>query len=116
VPHVVALTDMTVVSNDFEIVRELAGAAHVNVVHTGGQLDHANLASVGARAATTLSHVVLDIAFILRKLVGSSPRRDDTIRPEGGRQARGHRSRLAHDADVRQLKVRHRRAVQGCDA
>ncbi|PLZ01110.1 DeoR/GlpR transcriptional regulator [Burkholderia sp. WAC0059] len=64
VPYVVALSDMTVVTNDFEIVRELAGATHVNVVHTGGQLDHANLSSVGALAAATLRHVVLDIAFI----------------------------------------------------
>ena len=64
VPHVIALSGMTVVTNDFEIVRELAGATHVNVVHAGGQLDHANLSSVGALAAATLSHVVLDVAFI----------------------------------------------------
>jgi DeoR/GlpR family transcriptional regulator of sugar metabolism len=64
VPHVVALSGMTVVTNDFEIVRELAGATHVNVVHAGGQLDHANLSSVGALAAATLSHLVLDVAFI----------------------------------------------------
>ncbi|WP_206951530.1 DeoR/GlpR family DNA-binding transcription regulator [Trinickia acidisoli] len=64
VPYIVALSDMTVVTNDFEIVRELAGATHVNVVHTGGQLDHANLSSVGNLAAATLRHVVLDIAFI----------------------------------------------------
>jgi DeoR/GlpR family transcriptional regulator of sugar metabolism len=30
VPHIVALSDMTVITNDFEIVRELSGATHVS--------------------------------------------------------------------------------------
>jgi DeoR/GlpR family transcriptional regulator of sugar metabolism len=64
VPHIVALSDMTVITNDFEIVRELSGATHVSVIHTGGQLDHANLSSVGPLAASTLRQVVLDVAFI----------------------------------------------------
>jgi DeoR/GlpR family transcriptional regulator of sugar metabolism len=64
VSHIVALSDMTVITNDFEIVRELSGATHVSVIHTGGQLDHANLSSVGPLAATTLRQVVLDVAFI----------------------------------------------------
>jgi DeoR/GlpR family transcriptional regulator of sugar metabolism len=64
VPHIVQLRDITVVTNDFQIVRELAGASHVNVIHVGGQLDHANLSSVGALAAATLRQVVLDVAFI----------------------------------------------------
>jgi DeoR/GlpR family transcriptional regulator of sugar metabolism len=62
VPHIVALSDMTVITNDFEIVRELSGATHVSVIHTGGQLEH--LSSVGPLAASTLRQVVLDVAFI----------------------------------------------------
>lgn len=53
VPHIVELSDMTVVTNDFQIVRELASATHVNVIHIGGQLDHKNLSSVGTLAAAT---------------------------------------------------------------
>lgn len=64
VPHVASLAGMTVVTNDFAIVHALSGATHVNVIHTGGQLDHANLSSVGPLAAATLSHMVLDVAFI----------------------------------------------------
>ena len=64
VPHIVELSNMTVVTNDFEIVRELASATHVNVIHIGGQLDHKNLSSVGSLAAATLRRVVLDVAFI----------------------------------------------------
>jgi len=64
VPHIVELPNMTVVTNDFEIVREFASATHVNVIHIGGQLDHANLSSVGSLAAATLRQLVLDVAFI----------------------------------------------------
>lgn len=64
VPHIVKLSEITVVTNDFQIARELADTPHVNVIHVGGQLDHANLSSVGALAAATLRQVVLDIAFI----------------------------------------------------
>jgi len=64
VPHIVELSNMTVVTNDFEIVREFASATHVNVIHIGGQLDHANLSSVGSLAAATLRQLVLDVAFI----------------------------------------------------
>ncbi|EIM99219.1 DeoR family transcriptional regulator [Paraburkholderia hospita] len=63
-PHIIVLGDMTVVTNDFEIVRELSGAPHVSVIHTGGQLDHANLSSVGPLAAATLGQLALDLAFI----------------------------------------------------
>jgi DeoR/GlpR family transcriptional regulator of sugar metabolism len=63
-PHVVSLEDMTVITNDFEIVRDLARAPHVEVIHTGGQLDHANRSSVGPLAASTLRQVALDVAFI----------------------------------------------------
>jgi DeoR/GlpR family transcriptional regulator of sugar metabolism len=64
VPHIVALNGMTVITNDFEIVRELASATHVSVIHTGGQLDHPNLSGVGPLAAATLRHLSVDVAFI----------------------------------------------------
>ncbi|MDE1179825.1 DeoR/GlpR family DNA-binding transcription regulator [Paraburkholderia sp.] len=63
VPHIVALSGMTVVTNDFAIVQALAESP-VNVIHTGGLLDHANLSSVGGLAAATLRHVSIDVAFM----------------------------------------------------
>ncbi|WP_144110404.1 DeoR/GlpR family DNA-binding transcription regulator [Paraburkholderia sp. BCC1886] len=64
VPHILALSDMTVVTNDFSIVQELADAAHVTVIHTGGVLDHANRSGVGGLAAATLRQLSIDVAFI----------------------------------------------------
>jgi DeoR/GlpR family transcriptional regulator of sugar metabolism len=64
VPHIVALTGMTVVTNDFPIVFALMNATHVNVIHTGGLLDHRNESSVGALAAGTLRQIATDIAFM----------------------------------------------------
>jgi len=64
VPHILALTGMTIVTNDFHIVQELADAAHVNVIHTGGLLDHANRSGVGGLAAATLRAIAIDVAFI----------------------------------------------------
>ena len=64
VPHIVNLTGITVITNDFSIVMELAGAKQVKVIHTGGVLDHDNIASVGTLAADTLRNLATDIAFI----------------------------------------------------
>lgn len=64
VPHIVPLAGMTVVTNDFPIVLELASAKHVNVIHTGGLLDHPNRSSVGPLAAATLGQLATDIAFM----------------------------------------------------
>lgn len=64
VPHIVALTGMTVITNDFGIVHALEDAAHVDVIHTGGLLDHPNRSCVGGLAAATLRQIVTDIAFI----------------------------------------------------
>jgi DeoR/GlpR family transcriptional regulator of sugar metabolism len=64
VPHILALADMTIVTNDFSIVQELADATHVNVIHTGGLLDHANRSGVGGLAAATLRAIAIDVAFI----------------------------------------------------
>lgn len=64
VPHITALTGMTVITNDFGIVQALADANHVDVIHTGGLLDHPNISSVGGLAAATLRQLATDIAFI----------------------------------------------------
>jgi DeoR/GlpR family transcriptional regulator of sugar metabolism len=64
IPYIIQLTGMTVVTNDFGIVHALADAQHVDVIHTGGLLDHPNRSSVGGLAAATLRQIVTDIAFI----------------------------------------------------
>ncbi|TDV59432.1 DeoR C terminal sensor domain-containing protein [Pseudomonas sp. LP_7_YM] len=50
VPYIVALSGMTVVTNDFGVVNALADATHVDVIHTGGLLDHPNRSCVGGLA------------------------------------------------------------------
>ncbi len=64
VPHISALSGMTVVTNDFGIVNALADASHVEVIHTGGLLDHPNRSCVGGLAAATLRQIATDIAFM----------------------------------------------------
>lgn len=64
VPHIQLLEGVTVVTNDFSIVMALAGARHVKVIHTGGELDHDNITSIGTLAADTLRNLATDIAFI----------------------------------------------------
>ncbi|MFJ3487784.1 DeoR/GlpR family DNA-binding transcription regulator [Pseudomonas sp. NPDC090202] len=64
VPHIIALSDMTVITNDFSIVMALAEARHVKTIHTGGVLDHDNITAIGTLAADTLRNLATDIAFI----------------------------------------------------
>lgn len=64
VPHIAALSGMTVVTNDFIIVDTLADMPHVDVIHTGGLLDHPNRSGVGRLAAATLRQIALDLAII----------------------------------------------------
>jgi len=64
VPHIAALSGMTVVTNDFGIVHALAEAVHVDVIHTGGLLDHPNRSCVGGLAVATLRQLATDIAFM----------------------------------------------------
>jgi len=64
VPYLMALENMTVITNDFPIVEALVEATHVNVIHVGGILDHPNRSSVGPLAAATLLQLSTDIAFI----------------------------------------------------
>jgi DeoR/GlpR family transcriptional regulator of sugar metabolism len=64
VPFITALSGMTVVTNDFGIVEALSDVLHVNVIHTGGLLDHPNRSCVGGLAAATLRQIATDIAFM----------------------------------------------------
>lgn len=63
-PAIRALAAPTVVTNDFTIVTSLIGDGHVEVVHVGGKLDHANRSSVGHLAAGVLRQLAVDIAFV----------------------------------------------------
>jgi len=55
---------MTVVTNDYVIVHHLTGSTDVEVIHTGGRLDHTNRSTVGRLAAETLARLNTDVAFI----------------------------------------------------
>lgn len=64
VPHVAALSGMTVITNDLRIALALSASPHVAALHTGGTLDPSNGSSVGPLAAATLRQLVVDIAFL----------------------------------------------------
>ncbi|QKV55408.1 DeoR/GlpR family DNA-binding transcription regulator [Comamonas antarctica] len=64
IPQIVALADMTVITNDFHVALALSDAPQVTVLHTGGMLDHRNGSSVGPLAAATLRELVADVAFL----------------------------------------------------
>jgi DeoR/GlpR family transcriptional regulator of sugar metabolism len=64
VPAILEHSGMTVITNDFAILEELSSAEHVEVIHVGGRLDHANRSSVGKLAAETLRRLNTDVAFI----------------------------------------------------
>ncbi|GAA3636906.1 DeoR/GlpR family DNA-binding transcription regulator [Kineosporia mesophila] len=65
VPHLVQLSGMTVVTNDFAVVDELlASRADVEVIHVGGAVDRQNRSSVGVLATAILERIALDVAFI----------------------------------------------------
>ncbi|GAB6904134.1 DeoR/GlpR family DNA-binding transcription regulator [Kineosporia succinea] len=65
VPHLVRLSGMTVVTNDFAVVDDLlASGADVEVIHTGGAVDRQNRSSVGILATAVLERIALDVAFV----------------------------------------------------
>lgn len=63
-PEIRAHSGLTVVTNDFAIVSHLLADTHINVLHTGGSLDHSNRSSVGPLAEVLLERLSLDVAFI----------------------------------------------------
>jgi DeoR/GlpR family transcriptional regulator of sugar metabolism len=64
VPHLMDQPGITVITNDFSILMALSGCRQIKLIHTGGVLDHDNIASVGTLAADTLRNLATDIAFI----------------------------------------------------
>lgn len=64
VPAIRERSGITVVTNDYVIVEGLTGAMNVDVIHTGGRLDHTNRSAVGRLAARTLRQLNTDLAFI----------------------------------------------------
>jgi DeoR/GlpR family transcriptional regulator of sugar metabolism len=64
VPAIRERRGMTVVTNDYVIVNHLTGSTDVEVIHTGGRLDHINRSTVGRLAAETLKRLNTDLAFI----------------------------------------------------
>ncbi len=64
VPHLLARQHLTVVTNDFSTLAEMIGAEQIDVIHTGGLLDHRNRSSVGRLAAGTMRQLNVDIAFL----------------------------------------------------
>lgn len=64
VPAIRERRGMTVVTNDYVIVNNLTGSMDVEVIHTGGRLDHTNRSTVGRLAAETLARLNTDLAFI----------------------------------------------------
>lgn len=63
-PFIQSLSGITVITNDLSIVLALADTPHVEVIQTGGILDHNNRSFVGGLAAATMNNLVADLAFI----------------------------------------------------
>ncbi|ONK13980.1 DeoR/GlpR family DNA-binding transcription regulator [Streptomyces sp. MP131-18] len=64
VPHLVRHQGMTVVTNDFTTANALMGNPDIEVIHSGGRIEHANRSAVGRLAALTLGQLALDVAFV----------------------------------------------------
>ncbi|GAB2935522.1 DeoR/GlpR family DNA-binding transcription regulator [Streptomyces mayteni] len=64
VPELAKRRGMTVVTNDFTTANALMGDPSVQVIHTGGHVEHANRSAVGRLAALALGELALDLAFV----------------------------------------------------
>ncbi|PHI27960.1 DeoR/GlpR family DNA-binding transcription regulator [Budvicia aquatica] len=58
------LNKVTVITNDFTICNFLMNMSHINLFHTGGQVDLRNRSCVGSSAANFLLTLNIDVAFI----------------------------------------------------
>ncbi|WP_312239569.1 DeoR/GlpR family DNA-binding transcription regulator [Pantoea sp.] len=58
------LKKITVITNDFTIADFLMSAPHIDLFHTGGQVDMRNRSSVGHGAAQFIRQHNIDVAFI----------------------------------------------------
>jgi DeoR family transcriptional regulator of aga operon len=58
------LEDVTVVTNDFNILTELARKTHIRIVMIGGELRRKNMAFYGAQTVTALGELAVDKLFL----------------------------------------------------
>lgn len=58
------IENITIVTNDFEVVNFLIEHSNSQIIHTGGVIRNKNCSSVGHLAANTLNSLNIDIAFI----------------------------------------------------
>ena len=64
VPHLAVRRDLTVVTNDFAIVRELIDHPSIELISVGGRVDLANQSTVGRLAAEMIRQLAVDVAFV----------------------------------------------------
>jgi DeoR/GlpR family transcriptional regulator of sugar metabolism len=64
VPHLADLRDLTVVTNDVAIARELMDHPTTELLLVGGRVDTHNQSTVGRLAAMMLRELVIDVAFV----------------------------------------------------
>ncbi len=57
-------SDLTIVSNDFEVINYLIDKTQSSLIHTGGLVQKQNRSCIGHLAAQTLAELSIDIAFI----------------------------------------------------
>lgn len=62
--HIFKRDDLTIVSNDFEVINFLIPRTESQLIHTGGLVEKANRSCVGQFAAQLLSSMSFDIGFI----------------------------------------------------
>lgn len=58
------IEDLTVVTNDFNILTELTGKNHIRVVMIGGELRRKNMAFYGAQTVAALGELAVDKLFL----------------------------------------------------
>ena len=56
--------DLTIVSNDFEVINYLIKHSSSTLIHTGGQVQKQNRSGIGTLAAQTILSLSIDIGFI----------------------------------------------------
>lgn len=64
IPYLRQLEGVTLVTNDFPIATEAMETGNLDIIHVGGRVDIVNRSSVGSLAASTLSQIAIDVAFI----------------------------------------------------
>lgn len=62
--HIYERSDLTIVSNDFEVINYLIDKTSSILIHTGGQVQKDNRSAIGHLAAQTIAALSFDIGFI----------------------------------------------------